>query len=485
MREIVLCADEETMQDPALIGLEGENLASQHWIHAVSGAQEARNYLRTEEAPNEVWVASSNEVDPINLAAALKRDCADKKICLVAWRGSGSLLSRASAAGIDEVLSYGQLSSRYAELKRTSQAVNPRRRTPARALEEKRQLELQQREREMGLDERLSLDEGPEVPPWKEALEPDAGQTPDKSLVAEEQELSKHDATAPMDEAERDAGAPWDALPGNNASLGKRGYALSVVSASGGTGKSTVAVLSALIAASHGYRTLLIDGDLQFGDAAIMLGDEEPLALERVMADPGCLDSAQPETGKPVLVAAPEHLEQFELYQGQLPGLVDRARESFDVVVVNTGSFWTEAHIQLIEASSNTLFLVDQRPTSVKAVRRALELCARCGVASNPFLYAVNRCARNALLSSIDVACALNGASVAELKDGGSEVAELTGAGLAIKLVESRNSLCVSLNDFLGGVIPAALGEKAPDEDARKSRNHRKPLHRRRKIACL
>jgi pilus assembly protein CpaE len=179
-------------------------------------------------------------------------------------------------------------------------------------------------------------------------------------------------------------------------------------------------------------------------------------------------------------------MEQFELYLPQVPGVIDRARETYDVVVVNTGSFWTEAHLQMMECSSNTLFLMDQRPTSVKAVQRALELCSRCGVAAHPFLFAVNRCTRNSLLSAVDVSCALNGATVAELKDGGRAVAELAGSGLAARLVEERNDLCLSLNELLGKVIPAALSGsdvEAALEAKGRGRGKRSPFRKKRRVA--
>jgi pilus assembly protein CpaE len=265
-----------------------------------------------------------------------------------------------------------------------------------------------------------------------------------------------------------------------------------VVSASGGTGKSTVSALSALIAANHGYKTAVVDADLQFGDVAAMFGDETPLAVDEVIADPDLLDEAITHTGKPLVISAPERIEQSELLLPQMPGLIDRMRELFDVVVVNTGSFWTESHIQMMESSTNTLFLMDQRPTSVKAVRKALELCARCGVAAHPFLFAVNRCSRKSLLSSIDISCALNGVPVAELKEGGASVAELMSAGLSQRLVESHNDLCVSLNDYLGQVIPAALGGSVPEPGSlvdthgkSRQKSKRKGFKKRGKAACL
>lgn len=478
MHKVVLCADEECVRNPSLMGLEGESLESQDWLRAISGAQQARDYVAADDGADEVWVVSSDEVDPINLAATLKRDSSDKTVCLVAWRETGSLLSRASAAGIDEVISSGEMARRYLGMKR-SYRDNPRRRRPRHAAGgispefggSGRPAPEEAQERVLRVDENEAAQDGevaakaPGGSELEDAWEPSWGQDG-------------------KDAREADAGGEREAARTTMAS-GKRGYALTVVSAGGGAGKSTVAVLSALIAASHGYKTLLIDADLQFGDAAIMLGDEEALPISQVLSDPACMEDQTPSAGRPLLVCAPERLEQYELFQAQMPGLVDRARESFDVVVVNTGSFWAESHIQLMEASTNTLFLMDQRPTSVKAVRRALELCARCGVASHPFLFAVNRCSRNSLLSSIDVSCALNGVPVAELKDGGGEVAELTGAGLAGRLVDERNELCVSLNDFLGRVIPPALGEAPPPDAPSRPKGKRKSFRKKGKVACL
>ena len=470
MREVVLCADEEALRNPSMIGLDGESLDSQEWLLPLSNAHEAREYLRDGEA-DEVWVASSDEVDPINLAAALKRERREMRVCLVAWQGSGSLMSRANAAGIDEVIGYREMAQRYALMKGRHRTVNPRRRTPATALAEKAALAA--RERPEGAHRSVPVP----VPDPLPRSAPIAEVPDEEPAVVDE---------SPAHDAGSGAG-------GHSASIDapvKRGYALCVVSASGGTGKSTVAALSALIASGHGYRTAIIDADLQFGDIASMFGEAGTIPVDKAIADPTLLTAAH--ANGPVVVSSLERMEQSEIYLPQVPGLIDWARERFDVVVVNTGSFWSESHVQMIEVCTNTLFLMDQRPTSVKAVRKALELCARCGVAAHPFLFAVNRCTRKSLLSSIDISCALDGVPVVELKEGGSSVAELMSAGLAMRLIEEHNDLCVSLNDFLGDVIPAALNNGVPKpapipelQTRAKGKSKRKSSRRKGRAACL
>ena len=477
--EIVLCADSESLLDPSMIGLEGESLEKQQWLFPVSNAEEARECVRNTSSVHEIWVASSDEIDPINLAAALKCDRREAKVCLVAWRGSGSLMSRASAAGIDEVMGYPEMARRYAARKGRFQKENPRRRTPTHPITARDQALMEtsgvRRKPRHGAPYTYAGDVGSELEEPRDAFEGpgEVRETPPQSPEC----------------GSASSGEQGLALEAKAAAT-HRGYVLCVVSASGGTGKSTVSVLSALIAAGHGYKTAIIDADLQFGDVATMIGEDDGLTVDQVVAEPRLLEEAA-KLKSPIVIAAPDRIEKSELYLPQIPGLIERARESFDVVVVNTGSFWTESHIQMMEASSNTLFLMDQRPTSVKAVRKALELCARCSVAAHPFLYAVNRCSRKALLSSIDISCALNGVMVAELKEGGPAVAELMSSGLARELVEDRNDLCLSLNDFLGTVIPAALGGTVPDselgdsKDKPKPKAKRKSLKRRGRAACL
>lgn len=70
----------------------------------------------------------------------------------------------------------------------------------------------------------------------------------------------------------------------------------------------------------------------------------------------------------------------------------------------------------------------------------------------------MNFCSKGAPLSSIDVSCALRGAEVIELADGGIEVDGALTEGRPLDLVEGRNPLCRSIDAFLEGLIPSTEG---------------------------
>src|SRR5207237_3095201 len=73
---------------------------------------------------------------------------------------------------------------------------------------------------------------------------------------------------------------------------GRQGRIVTVFSPKGGTGKTVMATnLAASLAKHQGKRTLLLDLDLQFGDAAIMLGLEPEKTIYDLVVAPGELDS--------------------------------------------------------------------------------------------------------------------------------------------------------------------------------------------------
>ena len=124
----------------------------------------------------------------------------------------------------------------------------------------------------------------------------------------------------------------------------QHGRIVTVFSPKGGTGKTVTATNLATALVKHaGKRTLLLDLDLQFGDAAIMLSIEPDRTIQDLMAAPGELDveklagyTLRHTSGVDVL-PAPVRPEDAELVtEPKLARLLEVARESYDVIVVDT-----------------------------------------------------------------------------------------------------------------------------------------------------
>lgn len=554
---VALCADEASMAHPELIGLADEQLFAQPWLRLFTSGSEIRTFLRHDRAVDEVWVVSCDDVEPINLAATIKGDRGDVRVCLVSFQGTGSLRSRASAANIDATLTRQAFVTRYAAFKRVRSAATlpidrggvadlqdsgplfqpeePVLPAPPPSVVQGAQPQLAGIPSIAPLHPAVGVDpsqparnhaSAQPVPPIGAALDDAAaGRLPHSPVgcsadglpqppapASQQAAASPHAASAagapvppPGFSSPPDAalvsGAPhqpqFSASPapsavvapspiGDPAAFAVRqgsqadALLLPIVSGSGGAGKSAVAVLVALLAQRRGLKTLLLDFDLQFGDMREMTGQPEALGIDEVLAEPARLAQLAPAAGMPALLGAPRHLEEAETVARSAPALLAALGGMFDVIVANTGSAWAEQHAVLLERCSKALFLIDQRASSIAACRRALDLCARCGIAVSPFLFAVNFCAKGAPLTSIDASCALRGAQTVELADGGAEVEEALSEGRPQDLIEAGNPLVASLDALLADILPST-GEAAGEPGVPAPRRSRRKRRRRRK----
>jgi pilus assembly protein CpaE len=162
---------------------------------------------------------------------------------------------------------------------------------------------------------------------------------------------------------------------------GRHGKIVTVFSPKGGTGKTVIATnLAAACAKFETRKTLLLDLDLQFGDAAIMLGVEPEKTIYDLVVAPGELDSeklagytTKHACGLSVL-PAPLRPEDAELVtEAKLGRLLEVARESFDVIVVDTSPFFHGPMLATLDRTEELLLVSSLDVPTLKNLRLALQ----------------------------------------------------------------------------------------------------------------
>jgi pilus assembly protein CpaE len=160
-----------------------------------------------------------------------------------------------------------------------------------------------------------------------------------------------------------------------------RGLVVTVFSPKGGTGKSVTSTnLVASLARFEEKRTLLVDLDLQFGDAAVMLGLEPQQTIYDLVSAPGELDAdklagytVRHESGFDV-VAAPRRPEEAELVAPARVGrLLEVAREAYEVVVVDSSPFVHGPLLAALDRTDLLLLVTTLDVPALKDVRQSLE----------------------------------------------------------------------------------------------------------------
>jgi pilus assembly protein CpaE len=159
------------------------------------------------------------------------------------------------------------------------------------------------------------------------------------------------------------------------------GRVITVFSPKGGTGKTVMATnLSTSFAKHAGKRTLLLDLDLQFGDAAIMLGIEPEKTIQDLVTAPGELDpeklagyTSRHSSGLDVL-PAPIRPEDAELVtEAKLARLIEVAKESYDVIVVDTSPFFHGPMLATLDQTDDLLLVCGLDVPTIKNVRLSLQ----------------------------------------------------------------------------------------------------------------
>jgi pilus assembly protein CpaE len=179
----------------------------------------------------------------------------------------------------------------------------------------------------------------------------------------------------------------------------KRGRIVTVFSPKGGTGKTVTATNLATAVAKHGQkRTLLLDLDLQFGDAAIMLGLEPEKTIHDLVVAPGELDSeklagytTRHSSGLDVL-PAPLRPEDAELVtESKLSRLLEVARSSYEVIVVDTSPFFHGPMLATLDRTDDLLMLCGLDVPTLKNVRISLQTLELLSFPAGRIKFLLNR----------------------------------------------------------------------------------------------
>ncbi|MDR1713489.1 MAG: P-loop NTPase [Coriobacteriales bacterium] len=365
---------------------------------------ECRNDLQSASASVQAVVcAPYGEISPINLAAALIQDVPDRDVYLLEQQPTSSLVNRSRLAGIRGIINHQQMARMLGDMTLSPQ---PARYAPV-------------------LSNLLPL---PATP---------ARTGPADAVVSSPQLV----APPPV---QPEAG-------------GEAGVVVGVFSGRGGVGKSTLTVMLAALAYLQGLRVALLDLDLQFGDIGFLVGHEDQLQCQRLNLAvlPSQLPGVEAAAPRFLLVEAPEHPEEAEAHASELTSTLSRLSASYDLVLLNTGSFWNGTHAVIARACDFLILLMDQRLSSIQGCKRAVELCERLEVPSSRLLYALNGCGRNAAISVADASLALGNVELLALRDGGRLVDELLSIGCPLELAGSANPFSVSVAELLHQLLPA------------------------------
>jgi pilus assembly protein CpaE len=194
-----------------------------------------------------------------------------------------------------------------------------------------------------------------------------------------------------------------------------QGQVITVFGPKGGAGRSVVATsLATALVKYQGRKTVLLDLDLQFGDAAIMLGAEPEKTVFDLVSSPGEVDSEKLAAytmgvGPGVdLLAAPIRPEDAEFVtEAKVARLLEAAKESYDVVVVDTPPFFHGPVLAALDQTDELLLLCGLDVPTLKNVRLSLQTLELLSFAPERIRLVVNQAVPRRSVKRSEVEAAL------------------------------------------------------------------------------
>src|SRR3954465_777270 len=242
---------------------------------------------------------------------------------------------------------------------------------------------------------------------------------------------------------------------------GRQGRLVTVFSPKGGTGKTVLSTnISASLAKHWGKRALLLDLDLQFGDAAIMLGIEPEKTIYDLVTAPGELDSeklagytTRHACGLDVL-PAPLRPEDAELVtEAKLARLLEVARESYDVIVVDTSPFFHGPMLATLDRTDELLLLAGLDVPTLKNVRLSLQTLELLSFPQNRIRVVLNRANSKVGMKPKEVEGALEVKVRFELPSDG-KVPLAVNRGTPLVLADDKADFSRAMREMAKGLSP-------------------------------
>lgn len=199
---------------------------------------------------------------------------------------------------------------------------------------------------------------------------------------------------------------------------------VAVHSPKGGVGTSTIATNVAMAAAQRKPdRVVIVDLDLQFGQVATQLNITPRQTLADVVRDDAAMREAEllrtyatrHDSGLHVL-SAPTGPELADLITADhIDKILTTLLDTYDQVVIDTGSWLDERVLRTFEHAETVLFIVNPEIAALKAMTALIEYLGEAGTVAAKTTFVVNNTFAREILKLRDVEQALGTKAGAEL----------------------------------------------------------------------
>lgn len=277
--------------------------------------------------------------------------------------------------------------------------------------------------------------------------------------------LSTDDAPALSDAVRRSRDLTARLIGTNGQAQGHAGRIVTVFSAKGGVGKTTLSTNIATHLALSGLRTLLVDLDLSFGDVGISMQLTPTSSVHDALAMRGHLDPAglaqlvthHEASGLDVVTAPVDPSHADRIPAEVITELLRVAAGVYDFVIVDTPPSFTEHVLAACDLSNLLVLIATLDVPAVKNLKLALETLDALGSPRDARVILLNRADVKVGLHPDDVVQAL-GVPIAVSIPASNTVPASVNRGVPLVLDSPRDPVSVAIRELADTHIRARFG---------------------------
>ncbi len=161
----------------------------------------------------------------------------------------------------------------------------------------------------------------------------------------------------------------------------EEGQIITIYSPKGGSGCSTIATNLAIVLKDSGDRVALVDGDMQFGDIAVLLNLQANRTIANLIPLMDNLDTEllndmmlSHPSGMKILLAPPRPDTAEVVTADDMRKILNNLKLTYDYVVVDTSSFLDDVILTILETSDQILVVMTPDIPTIKNARVFLEV---------------------------------------------------------------------------------------------------------------
>ena len=259
--------------------------------------------------------------------------------------------------------------------------------------------------------------------------------------------------------------------PAESADHGPRGDAVTILSASGGCGATTLAVnLADELAVVRKQPTLLCDLDTSYGAVASYLGIHPQYGADHVLNTAGTIDAqlirstSTFHTERVHVLASPASVNYASgepMRLERLETMLDSARKAFATTVIDAPRLPIDAAATLVSGSNTTLLIFQLTVKDLRMARTMIDVLRERGVDTASILPIANRYAKRQMVSLEDASKALGGLQVLAIRNDYLPAIAGLNYGQLLSEAGPRSTLRKDVQELVARLQPAAAAQGA------------------------